>query len=239
MFQRPPFTSWSVFLQRLLHLNVGLMLYGLSIALMVWGTVGLGPWDVFHQGLSFVTPLSFGQGMIVAGFAVLVFSTAVTRVKIGIATVLNMILIGVWSDVFLGMRAAPPDYGWAAGTAVFCAGVVLGGLATGLYITAGLGAGPRDGFVLGISRMTGLSVRISRTVVEVTVLVTGWFMGGSVGAGTLIFALAIGPLMQFFLRLFRPLEKRYDDAAARKRARLLAAVAGRGEDGPEPAAPSA
>ena len=221
MFLRPPFTSWSVFLQRLLHLNVGLLLYGLSIALMVWGTIGLGPWDVFHQGLSLVTPLSFGQGMILAGFVVLVFSTLVTRVKIGIATVLNMVLIGVWSDVFLSMPAAPPEFGWVVGTLVFCAGVVLGGLATGLYITAGLGAGPRDGFVLGISRLTGLSVRISRTLVELTVLLTGWLMGGSVGLGTVIFAVAIGPLMQFFLKLCRPLEKRYDAAAARKRARIL------------------
>lgn len=218
MFQRPPFTSWSLFLQRLLHLNVGLLLYGLSIALMVWGTIGLGPWDVFHQGLSLVTPLSFGQAMIVAGFVVLLFSALGTRVKIGLATVLNMILIGVWSDVFLSMRPEAGDLGWVVGTLVFCAGVVLGGLATGLYITAGLGAGPRDGFVLGISRMTGISVRLSRTLVELTVLVTGWLMGGSVGLGTVIFALAIGPLMQYFLKLCRPLERRYDAAAARKRA---------------------
>ncbi len=221
MFQRPPFTSWSLFLQRLLHLNVGLLLFGLSIALMVWGGIGLGPWDVFHQGLSLVTPLSFGQAMIVAGFVVLLFSALVTRVKIGIATVLNMILIGVWSDVFLRMRPEAAELGWVTGTIVFVAGVVLGGVATGLYITAGLGAGPRDGFVIGIARMTGLSVRLSRTLVEVTVLVSGWFMGGSVGVGTLLFAVTIGPLMQFFLKLFRPLEKRYDAAAERKRARLL------------------
>lgn len=220
MFQRPQFTSWPLFIQRLVHLNVGLVLYGLSIALMVWGSIGLGPWDVFHQGLSLVTPLSFGQGMILAGFVVLLFATFATRVKIGVGTVLNMVLIGVWSDVFLSLPAVPPEPGFVLGTLIFVAGIVLGGLATGLYITAGLGAGPRDGFVLGLSRLTGLSVRLCRTLLEITVLVTGWLMGGSVGLGTLLFALAIGPLMQFFLRLFLPLQQRYDDAAARKRAGL-------------------
>src|SRR5690554_6748261 len=147
---------------------------------MVWGgAVGLGPWDVFHQGLSLVTPLSFGQGMILAGFVVLLFSALVMRVKIGLATVLNMLLIGVWSDVFLGLPLSPPESAWPYGLLVFLAGVVLGGLATGLYITAGLGAGPRDGFVLGITRMTGLSVRVSRTLVEITVLASGWLMGGT------------------------------------------------------------
>ncbi|MFA5550974.1 MAG: hypothetical protein WDA03_05080 [Trueperaceae bacterium] len=234
MFLRPPFSTWPVFLLRLLHLNVGLLLYGLSIALMVWGAIGLGPWDVFHQGLSLVTPLSFGQAMIIAGFVVLLFSAGVTRVKIGIATVLNMILIGVWSDVFLRLPAAPPEFGWLLGTAVFTGGVALGGLATGIYITAGLGAGPRDGFVLGISRMSGLSVRLSRTLVEITVLVSGWIMGGSVGLGTIIFAVAIGPLMQFFLRLCRPLEQRYDAADKEHRRRRLTAKAAEVEVGAPP-----
>jgi uncharacterized membrane protein YczE len=227
VFLRPPFTSWSVFLQRLLHLNVGLLIYGLSVALMVWGAIGLGPWDVFHQGLSLISPLSFGQAMILAGLGVLLFSATVTRVKIGLATVLNMILIGVWADVFLALPGAAPAQNWLLGLLVFGAGVILSGLATGLYITAGLGAGPRDGFVLGISRITGMSVRLSRTLVEVTVLVSGWFMGGSVGVGTLIFALTAGPLMQFFLRLFRPLESRYEAAAA-KRLTAQAAEAGKG-----------
>ncbi len=223
MFQRPPFTSWSMFLLRLLHLNVGLMIYGLSIALMVWGGIGLGPWDVFHQGLSFVTPLTLGQAMILAGLAVLLFSVIITRVKIGIATLLNILLIGLWSDFFLSFLTIPREFGWPLGTAIFCLGVALSGLATGLYITAGLGAGPRDGFVIGLARMTGLSVRVWRTIIEITVLVSGWLMGGTAGVGTVIFALTAGPLMQFFLRLFRPVEQRYDAEDASNRSRRSAA----------------
>lgn len=221
MFQRPPFTSWSVFLQRFLHLNLGLMFYGLSIALMVWGGIGLGPWDVFHQGLSLITPLSFGQAIILAGLVVLLFSAVVTRVKVGIATVLNMLLIGIWSDLFLAFMTIPREFGWPLGAVVFCLGVILSGLATGLYITAGLGAGPRDGFVMGLSRMTGLSVRALRTIVELTVLISGWLMGGAVGVGTVIFAVTAGPLMQFFLRLFRPIEQRYDASDKRNRSQRL------------------
>lgn len=222
MFLRPPFSSWSVFVLRLIHLNLGLMFYGLGIAMMVWGGIGLGPWDVFHQGLSKVTPLTLGQSMIVAGMAVLLFSVIITRVKIGIATVLNILLIGIWSDFFLGFLTIPREFGWPLGTVVFCLGVALSGVATGLYITAGLGAGPRDGFVIGLARMTGLSVRAWRTIVEVTVLVSGYIMGGSAGVGTVIFALTAGPLMQFFLRTFRPIEQRYDAADKLTRSRRTA-----------------
>ncbi len=230
MFQRPPYTTLPVFLLRLVHLNAGLLIYGLSIALLVLGSaVGLGPWDVFHQGLSLVTPLSFGQSMIVAGLAVMLFAALAAKVKIGIGTVLNMLLIGLWTDLFLNLIPAPE--GLLPSLPFFVAGLLLLGIATGFYLTAGLGAGPRDGFVIGLARLTPLSVRAARTVVEVLVLSTGWLMGGSVGVGTLIIAVAIGPLMQLSMRLFRPLEKRYEEADARARAgRLTArgAEAGRG-----------
>lgn len=207
---RPPRPfSWPVFLLRLLHLNLGLAIYGLSVAVMVTAGVGLGPWDVFHQGLSLLTPLSFGQAMIVAGMAILAYSVIGPKVKVGIGTILNMVLIGVWSDYFLGLRALPTPASYALGLGLFGVGVVLAGLATGVYITAGLGAGPRDGFVLGVSRVTGASVRLVRTATEVTVLSLGWLMGGSVGLGTVVFALTVGPLMQFFLRLLGGLEARY------------------------------
>lgn len=230
MFQRPPYSTLPVFLLRLLHLNVGLVVYGLAIALMVRGSaVGLGPWDVFHQGLSLITPLSFGQGMILAGLVVMLFAALVAKVKIGIGTVLNMLLIGVWTDAFLKLLPAPQ--GLAASLPYFGAGLLVLGVATGLYLTAGLGAGPRDGFVIGLARMTRLSVRAARTLVEVLVLTSGWLMGGSVGVGTLVIALAVGPLMQFSMRLFRPLEQRYDAADARARAVAVTARgagAGRG-----------
>jgi len=198
-----------VFVLRLLQLNVGLLLYGLSVSLMVEANVGLGPWDVFHQGISLLTPLSFGQAMVAAGLAVLIYSVLGPKVRVGVGTVLNMLLIGVWADVFLGLSGFPHPSGYALGLALFLAGLVMTGLATGLYITAGLGAGPRDGFVLGVAKVTGASVRLVRTLTEVSVLVLGWIMGGSVGLGTVLFALTAGPMMQFFLRLFRGLEPRY------------------------------
>ncbi len=176
---------------------------------MVKGGVGLGPWDVFHQGISLLTPLSFGQAMVAAGLAVLIYSVLGPKVKIGVGTILNMLLIGVWADVFLGLTGFPHPENYALGMALFVAGLVMTGVATGLYITAGLGAGPRDGFVLGVAKMTGVSVRLVRTLTEVTVLALGWVMGGSVGLGTVLFALTAGLLMQFFLRLFRGLEPRY------------------------------
>lgn len=190
---------------------------------MVWGTIGLGPWDVFHQGLSLVTPLSFGTAMIGAGLFVLLFAALVARVKIGLASILNMILIGVWADFFLSLPGTGPIDNYAVGLLVFLLGTLLTGVATGLYITAGLGAGPRDGFVIGLAKITGLSVRAARTIVEVAVLVSGYFMGGAVGLGTLIFAFTAGPLMQYFLRLFKPLEAIYGRAELRARGGSLGA----------------
>lgn len=201
--QRP--SSWTVFVLRLLQLNVGLVFYGLAVAFMVVGGVGLGPWDVFHQGISLLTPLSFGQAMIAAGLAVLIYSVIGPKVRVGIGTVLNMLLIGIWCDIFLALPGFPHPTSWTVGLALFVVGVVLCGVATGLYITAGLGAGPRDGFVMGIAKTTGASVRVVRTLTEVTVLGLGWLMGGSVGVGTVLFALTAGPLMQYFLRVFRGL----------------------------------
>lgn len=197
--------SWRVFLLRLLQLNLGLLIYGLSVALMVNAGIGLGPWDVFHQGLSRLTPLTIGQAMILAGLAILVYSVIGPKVRIGIATVLNMVLIGVWCDVFLALPGFPHDMSYAVGVLVFALGTVLCGVATGLYITAGLGAGPRDGFVLGVAKVTGAKVRTVRTITELSVFALGWLMGGTVGLGTALFALTAGPLMQFFLRVFRGL----------------------------------
>lgn len=216
VFRPPKVASWPVLALKLLHLNVGLVIYGFAVALMVVARVGLGPWDVFHQGIELNTPLTFGQAMIAAGMAILLYSILGPKVKVGIGTILNMLLIGVWSDVFLALPwLSEQSFGFGAGLALFIVGLVLCGLATGLYITAGLGAGPRDGFVIGVSRMTGGSVRLIRTLTEITVLALGWLMGGSVGVGTVLFALTVGPLMQFFLRLFRGFEPRYAAMNAR------------------------
>lgn len=201
--------SYSVLLLRLLQLNVGLLLYGLSLAFMLEADIGLGPWDVFHQGVSLRTPLTIGQAMVLAGLALVVYTSVAARQRPGLGTLLNMLLIGLWVDFFLALPGFPHATGWLQGAGFFALGLVLNGVATGLYITAGLGAGPRDGFALGLSKMLKVSVSRARTGVEVVVFVLGWILGGTVGVGTIAFAVFIGPLMQANLRLFEGLEKRY------------------------------
>lgn len=216
-WKRP--TSWRLFALRLAHLNVGLMLFGLSIAMMVSANVGLGPWDAFHQGVALRTPLTIGQAIVLAGLALIVVAAVLARVRPGVGTVLNMALIGPWVDLFLGWSAFPDPDGGLAGWALFLAGLVLIGFATGLYITAGLGAGPRDAFALALAERLGAPVRRARTMVEVVVLAIGWLLGGTVGLGTLVFAVTIGPLMQSGLRAMRFLERAYGRAVDRALAR--------------------
>ncbi|MDZ7801709.1 MAG: hypothetical protein U5K81_13110 [Trueperaceae bacterium] len=204
-----PRRSWRRFVLRLVHLNVGLMAFGFSIALMLAAGVGLGPWDVFHQGAAQHLPITIGQVMVAAGLALLLVSMLLAGVRPGLGTVLNMALIGPWVDLFLAQPFLPRGEGWLDGGAIFATGLVMNGLATGLYITAGLGAGPRDGFALALAQRLNTRVRRARTGVEACVLLTGWLLGGTVGLGTLAFALAIGPLMQWGLRIMSGFERRY------------------------------
>ena len=208
-------TAWRRLPLRLVHVNVGLALFGFSLACMLRAGVGLGPWDVFHEGLALRTPLTIGQGMIAAGFSLLAFAALVAKIRPGLGTVLNMLIVGLWVDAFMRAAWMPSPTVWLGGAALFAAGLVLNGIATGLYLTAGLGAGPRDGFALGLARLLGTTVARARTLVEVSVLIVGWLLGGTVGVGTLVFALTIGPLMQAGLRLFAPLERAYARVAGR------------------------
>jgi uncharacterized membrane protein YczE len=198
---------WRLLPLRLLHVTLGLALFGFSLACMLRSGVGLGPWDVFHEGLASRTSLSVGRAIIVTGFALLAFSALVARIAPGLGTVMNMVQVGLWVDVFLTLLPAPTL--GREGAALFAAGLLLNGAATGLYLSAGLGPGPRDGFVLGLVRLFSTTVTRARTLVELGVLALGWALGGTVGAGTIVFALTIGPLMQAGLRLSRPLERGY------------------------------
>ena len=181
---------------RLGQLVVGLLLYGFTMALMVQSGLGLDPWDVFHQGLTHLVPLTFGQVVIVVGAIVLLLWIPL-RQRPGIGTLLNVLLIGLAADAGIALIAAPGEM-WARVT-LLAIGVVGNGLAGALYIGARLGTGPRDGLWVALVERTGLSVRLVRTGIEVTVLVIGFVLGGTVGIGTALYALAIGPLVQFFL----------------------------------------
>ncbi|QKV91520.1 hypothetical protein HUT19_06960 [Streptomyces sp. NA02950] len=185
--------------RRLVQLYIGLVLYGTSMALQLRATLGLDPWDVFHQGIAKRVPLSFGTVTVVVGAAVLLLWIPL-RQRPGLGTVSNVLVVGPAADATLWLVPAPEAP--AVRIPLLAFSIVLCGAATGLYISARFGPGPRDGLMTGLHRRTGRSIRLVRTGIEVAVLVTGFILGGSVGAGTVLFALAIGPLSQLFLRLF-------------------------------------
>ncbi|VFA97217.1 membrane protein YczE [Nocardia cyriacigeorgica] len=182
--------------RRLIALYAGLWLYGFSMAVMVWAGLGLDPWDVFHQGVAEHVPLSFGMVTALTGVVVLL-AWIPLRQRPGLGTVSNVVVIAVSVDAGLWLLPAWDSLPVQAGAMV--AAVVLNAVATVLYIGAGMGPGPRDGLMTGLVRRSGLSVRTVRTTIEVTVLVTGWLLGGSVGLGTLVYAFGIGPLIQVLI----------------------------------------
>ncbi len=182
--------------RRLVQLVVGLWLYGASMAMVIRGALGLDPWDVFHAGVMTHVGLSFGEVVIAVGFLVLLLWIPLRQMP-GLGTVANVVLIGVATDATLAMLTAPDDL--LARGALLVGGIVLNGLAGALYIGAQLGPGPRDGLMTGLARRTGRSIRLVRTSLEVTVLVVGFLLGGQVGLGTVLYAVAIGPLVQLFL----------------------------------------
>ena len=189
---------------RLSRLGVGLALYGLSVAMMIRAAISAAPWDVFHQGLARHLPLSFGVVMVLASIAVLLVWIPLRQIP-GLGTIANALMIGPFANLGLALIATP-DALWAR-VLLMLGGVLLCGFATGLYIGAQLGTGPRDGLMTGLARRSGWPIRRVRTLIEVAVLLAGVLLGGVVGAGTLVFALGVGPATQYFLpRLVVPLE---------------------------------
>ena len=180
-------------LHRLTQLYTGLLLYGLSASMLLLAGLGVDPWDVFHQGLSRRLGLGVGTWVLIVGAFVLLLWIPL-RQRPGFGTVNNAIAVGLIVDAVLA--TVPPVHGLAARLIVMVAGVVLNGVATGLYIGAGLGPGPRDGLMTGLAAR-GHSIRVVRTSIELTVLLTGWALGGTVGIGTVVYALAIGPIAHF------------------------------------------
>ncbi|MDX1690318.1 MAG: hypothetical protein R3290_04770 [Acidimicrobiia bacterium] len=183
---------------RLAVLVAGLALFGAGLALMVESHLGLGPWMVLNEGLSDLTGITIGRVGILVGLVVLLLWIPLGE-RFGVGTLFNVVLVGVSVDVTLALvpdiEAVPIRWSLLVG------GVVLVGAATGLYVGAGLGPGPRDGLMTGIARR-GIPISRARTGIEVTVLVGGWLLGGTVGVGTVLFALGIGPLVGFFLPRF-------------------------------------
>ncbi|HYO38595.1 MAG TPA: hypothetical protein VER39_02960 [Nocardioidaceae bacterium] len=182
--------------RRLLQLLAGLALYGVSLALVLRADLGLAPWDVLHQGIAERAGVSIGVVLIVVSFVVLL-AWVPLRQRPGIGTLANAALVGVVVD--LTLTVLDEGQGWLPRAVLLVSGVALNGLATAMYIGASLGAGPRDGLMTGLVRRTGRSVRLVRTCLEVGVLAVGFALGGTVGVGTVLYALAIGPIAHALL----------------------------------------
>jgi uncharacterized membrane protein YczE len=183
-------------LRRLTQLYAGLVLYGASMALQIRAGLGLDPWDVFHQGVAERTGLSFGTVVIITG-ALVLLAWIPLRQRPRFGTVSNVFVIGIAVDATLAVL--PHAGSTPVAVAMLLSGVGLNGLAGGAYIGAGLGPGPRDGLMTGLVRRTGGSIRVVRTTIEVAVLVVGAALGGTVGVGTVVYALSIGPLVHALL----------------------------------------
>jgi uncharacterized membrane protein YczE len=182
--------------RRWVQLVAGLLMAGFSIGLMVEAHLGLDPWNMMHEGLAHLLPLSFGAVTIVSGLVVLLLWIPL-RQPLGLGTVVNTVLVGLMVDVALAALPTPTSLLVRAGFLVV--GVVLCAASGAIYLGSHLGPGPRDGLMTGLVARTGRSVRLVRTGLELTVLLVGFLLGGTVGVGTVVFAVAIGPLVQFFL----------------------------------------
>jgi uncharacterized membrane protein YczE len=185
--------------RRLAQLVVGLVLYGVTLAMLIRATLGNASWDVLHQGLASHLPMSIGTAVIVMSLVVLLLWIPLREMP-GLGTIANSFVVGLVADATLRVLAAP-DVMWGR-VLLMAGGVVLNALATALYIGSQFGPGPRDGLMTGLHRRTGLSIRVVRTALEVTVVAIGWTLGGVVGIGTVLYTLAIGPLVQLMLPRF-------------------------------------
>jgi uncharacterized membrane protein YczE len=196
-----PASRWSPasVLPRLPGLITGLILFGIGIGAMVQAGLGLGPWEVFHQGIARLTGLQIGTVSILVGIPVLACWWPLGE-RPGAGTIINIALIGTATNVAISL--IPAAHGLLQQLAMMLAGVLVIAAGSGLYLAADLGPGPRDGLMTGLHMRFGWSVRRARTGIELTVLVVGFLAGGTIGIGTVVFALAIGPLVQGALRVF-------------------------------------
>ena len=210
--------------RRFVQLLVGLLLYGFTMGLMVRAALGLDPWDVFHQGLTRLVPLSYGTVITIVSVLVLLLWIPL-RQRPGWGTLANALIIGWATDLTLAL--IPPVHGLTAQILVLVAAVLGNAVAGALYLGAGLGPGPRDGLMTGLVAKGIGSVRVVRSGIELTVLAVGWLLGGMVGVATVVYALAIGPLLQWMLPVFSVDRPRRGSAVPRAEGEVLAGPEGR------------
>jgi len=206
------------FIKKLIRLNIGLLLFSVGIVMMINADMGLSPWDVLHQGISRQTPLTMGQASILVGLGIVAFNF-IFHEKVGMGTILNMFVIGLFMDFLMINDIIPQPGHLALRLLLLISGMVVIAVASWLYIGAGLGAGPRDGLMVALHKRTGKSVRFVRNSIEISVLIVGFFLGGSVGPGTVITSVGQGFIIQFVFKLLnfnvRSVSHRYIDDTVR------------------------
>ncbi len=186
---------------KMLRLLIGLFLFSVGIVMTINAKLGLAPWDVLHQGISRQTVLTMGEASIIVGLIIVVFNF-VFREKVGIGTILNMVVIGAFLDFLMLNHILPEPAGMTGRIGLLIGGMVMISIASYLYIGAGLGAGPRDGLMVALNRRTGKSIRFVRNFIEISALIIGFFLGGTVGIGTVAMSLGQGYVIQFVFKVF-------------------------------------
>lgn len=192
---------WNTFIRDFLMIQIGFAIFGLSIATMIRSNLGTSPWAVLEVALSNLTGITPGRMSIIVGFVVLLGALAL-REKIGWGTLSNILFIGLWEDMFLGVIPSIQD-NLLVQASMLLASIFMMGIATAIYIGVDAGAGPRDSLMLAVHRTTGVSIRLGRGAIEIMIVLIGWLLGGPLGVGTLIFALLIGPAVQWAFKLFK------------------------------------
>lgn len=192
---------WNTFIRDMLVIQIGFLLYGLAISLVIRAEFGTGTWLVFEIALADIFHMSIGTMTVLVGFAVLILALAL-REQVGWGTLANILSIGPWLDLSLWLLPSASGYLFLQ-VLFFLAGVLVQGIASAIYIGVDAGAGPRDSLMLALHRTTGVSIRVARAIIEITVVLIGWFLGGPLGFGTVVFALLIGPSVQWGFKLFK------------------------------------
>jgi uncharacterized membrane protein YczE len=207
---------WNTFLKDFIVIQIGFLLYGLAIALIVRANLGTGTWVVLEVALANILGIKIGTMTVYMGFFVLFLALAL-REQVGWGTLGNILSIGPWLNLFLDWIPALNDR-LLLQISMFLLGVLVQGIATAVYIGVDAGAGPRDSLMLAIHRTTGVSIRLARGAIELIVVLLGWLLGGPLGLGTVVFALLIGPSVQWAFRIFKvqphPPEQAEAEAAA-------------------------
>lgn len=186
----------------IIKLTLGLILYSIGIVMTINANLGLAPWDVFHMGISIITGFTFGVSGILIGLLIIIFNIFFGE-KVGIATILNMIIIGIFIDILMLNNIIPIFNNIILQLIMMFLGIFIIGIATYYYLSVELGSGPRDGLMVLITKKSNKSVRFVRNSIELTVLLIGFLLGGKVGIGTILMSLSIGPIIQFVFYLYK------------------------------------